>query len=92
MSYMAVKDLKKTRFLRERLEKERELILTKDGQPFALIIGIAPENVERSLAEIRRARFSTAVMGARQKAASNPSEQENIDDEILKSRKKRGLK
>jgi hypothetical protein len=27
MSYMAVKDLKKTRFLRERLEKERELIL-----------------------------------------------------------------
>ena len=92
MGYLAVKDLKKTRFLRERLEKERELILTKDGQPFALIIGIAPENVERSLAEIRRARFSTAVMGARQKAASNPPEQENIDDEILKSRKKRGIK
>ena len=34
MSYLAVKDLKKTRFLRERLEKERELILTKDGQTF----------------------------------------------------------
>ena len=92
MNYLAVKDLKKTRFLRERLEKERELILTKDGQPFALIIGIAPENVERSLAEIRRAKFSAAVMGARQKAVSNPPEQENIDDEILKSRKKRGLK
>ena len=92
MGYLAVKDLKKTRFLRERLEKERELILTKDGQPFALIIGIAPENVERSLAEIRRARFSSAVMGARQKATSNPPEQGNIDDEILKSRKKRGIK
>jgi len=92
MGYLAVKDLKKTRFLRERLEKERELILTKDGQPFALIIGIQPENVERSLAEIRRAKFSAAVMGARQKAVSNPPGQEDMDNEILKSRKKRGIK
>ena len=92
MSYMAVKDLKKTRFLRERLEKERELILTKDGQPFALIIGIQPENVESSLAEIRRAKFSTAVMNGRRKAVSSPPGQKKIDDEILKSRKTRGIK
>jgi len=92
MAYMAVKDLKKTRSLRERLEKERELILTKDGQPFALIIGIPPENVEKSLTEIRRAMFSTAVMGARQKAVLNPPGQRDIDDEIMKSRRKRGIK
>jgi hypothetical protein len=92
MSYLAVKDLKKTRSLRERLEKERELILTKDGQPFALIIGIQPENVERSLAEIRRAKFSAAVMGARQKAVSKPPRQEDILDNIQKSRKSRGIK
>ncbi|MCP4577174.1 MAG: hypothetical protein GY846_12905 [Deltaproteobacteria bacterium] len=92
MSDMAVKNLKKTRFLRERLEKERELILTKDGQPFALIIGIEPENVERSLAEIRRAKFSTAVMGARQKAIPKSSCQEDILDNIQKSRKTRGIK
>ena len=92
MSYMAVKDLKKTRFLRERLEKERELILTKDGQPFALIIGIQPENVESSLAEIRRAKFSAAVMGARRKTVSSPLDRKKIDDEILKSRKTRGIK
>lgn len=92
MSYLAVKDLKKTRFLRERLEKEKELILTKDGQPFALIIGIPPENVERSLAEIRRAKFSSAVMGGRQKAVSSPPRLEDIDEEIMKSRKKRGIK
>jgi len=92
MAYMAVKDLKKTRSLRERLEKERELILTKDGQPFALIIGIPPENVEKTLTEIRRAMFSTAVMGARQKAVLNPPGQRDIDDEIMKSRRKRGIK
>lgn len=92
MIYLAVKDLKKTRSLRERLEKERELVLTKDGQPFALIIGIPPENVEKSLAEIRRAMFSTAVMGAREKAVSNPPGQGDIDDEIMTSRRNRGIK
>ena len=92
MSYLAVKDLKKTRSLRERLVKERELILTKDGQPFAVIIGIPPENVEKSLVEIRRAMFSTAVMGARQKAVLNPPGQGDIDNEIMKSRRSRGIK
>ncbi len=92
MGYLAVKDLKKTRSLREKLEKERELILTKDGQPFALIIGISPDNVEESLNEVRRARFSTAVMRARQKAIMAPASDEEINDEILKSRKNRGLK
>jgi len=91
MGYIAVKDLKKTRSLREKLDKERELILTKDGQPFALIIGISPDNVEESLNEVRRARFSTAVMGARKKALMTPANDQEINDEILKSRKNRGL-
>ena len=92
MSYLAVKDLKKTRSLRERLVKERELVLTKDGQPFALIIGIPPENVEKSLTEIRRAMFSTAIIGAREKAISTPPVQGDIDNEIVKSRRNRGIK
>jgi len=72
--YLAVKDLKKTQFLRERLEKEKELIFTKDGQPFALIIGNPPENVERSLAEIRRAKFSSAVMRGSTEGRFKPTE------------------
>ncbi len=91
MDYLAVKDLKKTRSLREKLEKERELILTKDGQPFALIIGISPGNVEESLDEVRRAMFSTAVKRARQRAVMTPAIDKEINDEILKSRKNRGL-
>lgn len=83
--------MKKTKSLREKLQKERELILTKDGQPFAVIIGIQPEEIERSLAEIRRARFSSAVMGARQKAAVNPPDPAEMETEILNSRKKRGV-
>ncbi len=91
MGYIAIKDLKKTRSLREKLDKERELILTKDGQPFALMIGISPDNVEESLNEVRRARFSTAVMRARKKAIIAPASDKEINGEILKSRKSRGL-
>ena len=61
MNYLAVKELNQTRVLRELLKKEREIIVTKDGQPFALMIGIDPESVEESLHEVRRAMFSSAV-------------------------------
>ena len=92
MGYIAVKDLKNTRSLREKLEKERELILTKDGQPFALIIGISADNVEGSLNEVRRAMFSAAVARARQKSAISPVDDIEINNAISKSRKSRGLR
>ena len=92
MGYLAIKDLKKTRILREKLEKEREIILTKDGRPFALIVGISPDAVEESLDEVRRAMFSTAVKRTRQRAAKTPASEREIDNEILISRKNRGLK
>jgi hypothetical protein len=48
MSYLAIKDLKKTRMVREKLDRERELVLTKDGVPFALVVGVEPDAVEES--------------------------------------------
>ena len=92
MGYIAVKDLKNTRSLREKLEKERELILTKDGQPFALMIGVSADNVEGSLNEVRRAMFSAAVARARQKSAISPVDDIETNNEISKSRKSRGLR
>ena len=92
MSYLAVKDLKNTRSLREKLEKERELILTKDGQPFGLLIGITADDVEESLKEVRKAMFSKAVARARKKAAVSQVNDAEIDEVIAKSRKSRGLK
>ncbi len=92
MGYIAVKDLKRSRNLREMLERERELVLTRDGQPFALMVGISPDAVEESLNEVRRAMFSTAVMRARQRAASVPANEKEISNAISDSRKDRGLK
>ena len=91
MDYLAVKDLKKTRELWEKLASERELVITRDGRPSALMI-ISPETVEESLREIRRALFSGAVSRVRRRV-----EKEGIPDdsaiaaEIDQSRKDRGL-
>jgi len=46
MDYLAVKDLKKTRELWQKLEEERELVITRDGRPSALIISVTPETVD----------------------------------------------
>ena len=92
MDYLAVKGLKKTRELWEKLARERELVITRDGRPSALMISISPETVEESLREIRRALFSGAVSRVRRRV-----EKEGIPDdsaiaaEIDQSRKDRGL-
>jgi len=89
MSYMQVKDLKKSRDLWARLERDRELIITKDGQPRAIMIGIAPDEVEAVLSEIRRALFSSAVGRIRKRASRLPASEDAIEQAILDSRKGR---
>jgi len=92
MDYLAVKDLKKTRELWQKLADERELVITRDGKPSALMISISPETVEDSLREVRRALFSAAVSRVRRRA-----EKEGIPDdaaiasEIDQSRRDRSL-
>lgn len=89
MNYIAIKDLKNSKSLREKLETERELILTKDGQPFALMIGISPDSLEESLREIRRALFSKAITRGRKKAIINKIDKTDIESLISDSRKSR---
>ncbi len=92
MDYIAVKDLKKTRELWEKLASERELIITRDGKPSALMISVSPETVEESLREIRRALFSAAVSRVRKRAEREGIPGDSaIAVEIDQSRKDRGL-
>ncbi len=87
MGFLQVKDLKKSRELWERLESDREIVITKDGQPRAILIGIAPDELEDALTEIRRALFSSAVGRVRNRAARLPSADKAIQTAIRKSRK-----
>jgi hypothetical protein len=86
MDYLAIKDLKQTRVVREKLEKEGELVITKDGQPFAVMVGVEPGDLEHSLREIRRALFSSAVSQARLRAMDRSISDEEIEAEVAAAR------
>jgi hypothetical protein len=90
MNYIGVSDLKKSREMWEMLAREKELILTRDGKPGALIVEITPEGLETAVAAVRRALFSGAVSSIRQRAEKNPPSPEEIESEIRASRRKRG--
>ncbi len=91
MTYMTVKDLKQTRRMWSRLSEERELVITRDGKPCAIMVEVTPDTCDESLAEIRRSLFSSAVSRIRRKGAGGRPTDGEIEDIIKESREKRGL-
>ncbi len=89
MTYIAVKDLKQGRLIWEKLSAERELVITRDGRPCAILVSVETDEVEDSLAAIRRALFSAAVTRARRRAAAKPPAAGAIAGTIRKSRSRR---
>jgi len=56
MRFVAVRDLRlKPGRVWERLDREREIILTSNGKPIALLTRINEEDFEKSVAAVRRA-------------------------------------
>lgn len=86
MSFMPVAELKKTRELWRRLDEDKELVITRDGRPQAIMVSIQPEELETSLVEIRRALFSASVMRIRERALSLPDPEKAIAKAIRQSR------
>lgn len=91
MSYVTVKDLKQTRNLWKQLNEERELVITRDGKPCAILVEVNADSCDESLAEIRRGLFSAAVSRIRRKAKGQFIDASDVDALISESRKARGL-
>jgi len=89
MTSIAVKDLKKPRELRETLTRERQVMVTKDGKPFAIMLGVEPDAADDTMREVRRAMFSTAVLRARRQFDAEPISTEDIEAEIKAARRDR---
>jgi len=68
MNYIGVSELKQTKRMWKMLDSERELVLTKEGKPGAVILAVTPETLESTVRSIRRARFSDVVARMRLKA------------------------
>lgn len=89
MTYIAVKDLKQGAALWDKLEMERELIITRDGRPCAILVGTDEHNTEEALAAIRKALFTTAVGQVRRRARSRRPDPDLVPKAIQARRKSR---
>jgi antitoxin (DNA-binding transcriptional repressor) of toxin-antitoxin stability system len=93
MNLIAIQDLKQPRQLKERLRAERELLLTSDGRPVAVLVNVDPsEDPETIIQSIRDARSRLALSRVREAAARGGSARlslTEINREIAATRKAR---
>jgi antitoxin (DNA-binding transcriptional repressor) of toxin-antitoxin stability system len=93
MHLIAIKDLKQPRLLKQRLLTERELLLTSDGRPVAVLVDIGPtEDPEGVIQAIRDSRSRMALSETREaarRAGTNAMTVRDIDREIASARKAR---
>ena len=63
MRFVSVRDLRaKGRQVWRELESEKELVVTSNGRPIALLTGVNEENFEQILRDLRRARALRAII------------------------------
>ena len=74
------------------LAKEKDLVVTSNGKPVALLSAMSDENLEESLRTVRRSRAraaATAMQQASVKAATDRLSLEDINAEIDAIRRQR---
>jgi len=93
MKFLSVRDLRgnSARVWRE-LPNEREMVVTSNGRPVAVLTAVDQSNVEQSLAAWRRVRATQAISNIQQESVRNGTDQlsmTEIDAEITRARQAR---
>jgi len=90
MDFVSVRDLKiKTGDVWKKLDQEKELVITSNGKPIALMSGITGQTLESTLMAVRRARGEGAIRALRQRSQATGlarMEAQEIETEIKKTR------
>ncbi|HSV26399.1 MAG TPA: hypothetical protein VLH60_00765 [Sedimentisphaerales bacterium] len=93
MKFISVRDLRgKSAEVWKELPAEREVVVTSNGRPIAILSAVSESNLEESLSAIRQARAAEAVMSLQRRSAEKGTDSiamEEIDSEIKAVRKKR---
>ena len=93
MKFVTIRDLRsKSRQIQNDLPKFKEMILTSNGKPIAIMMAISEESLEESLSAIRRSRAVSAVTELQirsVKAGKHLMGLREINDEIGKARSTR---
>ena len=93
MKFITVRDLRTSpaRVWKD-LPDEKEMVITNNGRPIALLTPISDENLEETIRTLRQARAINAVKNMQQKSVQNGKNSisaEEIEEEIKESRKAR---
>ena len=90
MKFISVRDLRgRTSQLWRDLEQEKDLVVTSNGKPVAILTSTDAESFERSLRDIRRCRANDALGQLQREAAARGLDRlsmDEIDAEIQASR------
>jgi antitoxin (DNA-binding transcriptional repressor) of toxin-antitoxin stability system len=93
MKFISVRDLRgKSAQLWKELPQEREMVITNNGRPIAILAAISESNLEESLAAFRQARAVEAVASLQRRSieqGTNRISLDQINAEIKAVRKKR---
>ncbi len=93
MKFISVRDLRgKSAEVWKELPAEREVVVTSNGRPIAILSAVSESNLEKSLSAIRQARAAEAVMSLQRRSVEKGTDSivmEEIDAEIKAVRKKR---
>ncbi|MFZ3138591.1 MAG: hypothetical protein WA126_14500 [Thermodesulfovibrionales bacterium] len=93
MKFLSVRDLRsKSAQVWKDLAEEREMVVTSNGRPVAILAAITESTLEESLSAFRQARAVEAVVSLQRKSARQGTDKismEEINAEIKAVRKKR---
>ncbi len=93
MKFISIRDLRSdTAGLRRDLKADREIVVTANGKPIAVMTRVGPDDVEEEILAIRRARARAALSRMRAKATSDRLDRltmDQIDDIVANARRER---
>jgi prevent-host-death family protein len=93
MKFVSVRDLRnKSGQLWKELPEEREMVVTSNGRPIAILATISDSNLEESLTAFRQARAIEAVASLQRQSVEQGTDTISMDEinaEIKAVRKKR---
>ncbi len=93
MKFLSVRDLKtKSSQIWKDLPEEKEMVITNNGRPIALMVPVTESNLEKSISSFRQVQATKAVNSLQQKSVENSLNTMTMDEieaEIATVRKNR---
>jgi len=80
MKLEAMKELRNPKKLEKDLEKEKDLIITRNGKPYLLVSLIKGQDVEKILASIRKFRAFESVEALQEESVAQGKDQMSLGD------------